>query len=135
MLKISLLFKSITNFFDWDTNPVLGHVLVHFVGKTHVLVVTVELTWLLFWNILSFNFVPKLSKTLTFTRFRKIYVNRPTVVLINVTLFFCIQSYAANMRNLFSLNTPVAQMLLTPRWVSRRIDVKKTINFIHKFWS
>ena len=28
------------------------------------------------------------------------------------------------LRNLFLLNTPVAQMLLTPRWVSRRKDVK-----------
>ena len=50
-------------FFHWDTNPVLGHVIIHS-DKTHVLVVTVELIWLLFLNILSFNFVPTPSKSL-----------------------------------------------------------------------
>ena len=58
-------------FFYSDTNPVLGHVLVHSVDKTHVLVVTVELIWLLFLNILSFNFVPTPNKSLRFTRFRR----------------------------------------------------------------
>ena len=58
-------------FFYSDTNPVLGHVLVHSVDKTHVLVVTVELIWLLFLNILSFNFVPTPKKSLRFTRFRR----------------------------------------------------------------
>ena len=51
-------------FFHLDTNPVLGHVLIESVNKTHVLVVTVELICLLFLNILSFNFVPTLSKSL-----------------------------------------------------------------------
>ena len=35
-----------TTIFHLDTNPVLGHVLIHSVDKTHVLVVTVELIWL-----------------------------------------------------------------------------------------
>ena len=35
-----------TTVFHLDTNPVLGHVLIHSVDKTHVLVVTVELIWL-----------------------------------------------------------------------------------------
>ena len=68
-------------FFHSDTSPVLGHVLDHSVDKTHVLVVTVELIWLLFLNILSFNFVPTANKSIRFTRFRKSYVNRPVVIV------------------------------------------------------
>ena len=49
-------------FFHSDTNPVLSHVLAHSVDKTHVLGVTVELIWLLFLNILSFNFCPTPNK-------------------------------------------------------------------------
>ena len=50
-------------FFHSYTNPVLGHGLIHSVDKTHILVVTVEFIWLLFLNILSFNFflTPKKS--------------------------------------------------------------------------
>ena len=51
--------------------PILGHVLVHSVDKTHDLVVTVELIWLLFSNILFFNFVPIPNKSLRFTHFEK----------------------------------------------------------------
>ena len=58
--------------------------------KTHVLVVTVDLIWLLFLNILSFNFVATPRKSLRFTRFIRSYVNRPAVVLTN----HC-QSYTA----------------------------------------
>ena len=76
--------------FSFDTNPVLGHVLVHYFDKTHVLVVTVQLIWLLLLNVLSFNFVPKPNKYLRFTRFRRSYVNCPAVILIN----HC-QSYTA----------------------------------------
>ena len=47
------------NFFIWIPDPVLAHVLIHY-----VLVVTVELIWLLFLNILSFNFVPAPNKSL-----------------------------------------------------------------------
>ena len=72
-----------TAFFHLDTNPLIGHALVHSVDKTHVLVVTVELIWLLFLNILSFNFVPTPRKSLRFTRFRRSYVNHPAVVLTN----------------------------------------------------
>ena len=46
--------------------------------------------WLLFLNILSFNFVPTPNKSLRLTRFRRSYVNRPAVVLIKVTLLFCL---------------------------------------------
>ena len=49
-------------FFHSDTNPVFGHVLIHSFDKTHVLVVTVELIWLLLLNILSLNFVPMPNK-------------------------------------------------------------------------
>ena len=63
--RIKLPFKQTgaITFFHWDTNPVLAHVLIYSVEKTHVLVVTVKLIWCLFLNILSFNFVP-LSKNL-----------------------------------------------------------------------
>ena len=56
-------------FLHLDTNPVIGHALVHSVDKTHVLDVTVDLIWLLFLNILSFNFVATPRKSLRFTRF------------------------------------------------------------------
>ena len=39
--------------FDLGTNPVVGHVLVHFVDKIHVLVATVELLWLWCFHILT----------------------------------------------------------------------------------
>ena len=70
-------------FFHLDTNPVLGHLLVYSVDKTHVLVVTVELTWFLLLSILSFNFVWTWNKSLRFTRFRRSYANHPVVVLSN----------------------------------------------------
>ena len=71
-------------FFHPDTNPVIGDVLVHSVDKTYVLVVTVELIWLLFLNIISFNFVPTPTKSPSLTRFRRRYINRPAVVLTTV---------------------------------------------------
>ena len=114
--------------------------LVHSVDKTHVLVVTVELIWSLFLNILSLNFVSTLHKFLSFTRFGRSYVNCLAVILIKVTLHFCLvcavqsghipffssclSQMMVHLHNLFLLNTPVAWMLLTPRWVSRRKDVK-----------
>ena len=66
-------------FFHLDTNPIIGHALVHSVDKTYVLVVTVDLIWLLFLNILSFNFVATLRKSLRFTRIIRSYA----VVLTN----------------------------------------------------
>ena len=127
--------------FHLDTNPVLGHALIHSVDKTHVLFVTVELIWLLFLNILSFNFVPTPSKCLRLKRFRKSYVNRPDVVLTNHTSYTaflldvrcavqcghvpfscsCWSPLLGHLCNLFLLSAPVAQML-TPRWISRRKD-------------
>ena len=74
-------------FFHLDTSPALGHVLIHSVDKIHVLVVTVELIWLLFLNIFSFNFVPTPNKFLRLKRFRKSYVNHPDVVLTNHTSY------------------------------------------------
>ena len=132
-------------FFHLDTNPVLGHILILSVDKTHVLVVTVELIWLLFLNILSFNFAPTPNKFLRLKRFRKSYVNRPDVALTNHTSytaflldvsyavqcghvpFFCscFSQVLVHLRNLFLLSTPVARMLLTTRWVTRRKDVKQ----------
>ena len=51
-------------FFHSDTNLVLGQFLVHSAGKTYVLGVTVELTWLLFLNILSFIFFQRRTNLL-----------------------------------------------------------------------
>ena len=119
--------------FHSDTNPTLDHVLVHSVDRIHALVVTMELIWLLFLNMLSFNFLPTLNKSLRFTRFRGSYVNRPTVVLTNHCQsyvafllekrcskwphsFFCScwSPMIVCLRNLFLLSTPVARMLLIP---------------------
>ena len=53
-----------TSLFYSDTNSVFGHVLIHSFDKTHILIVTVELIWLLLLNILSFNFIPTPNKFL-----------------------------------------------------------------------
>ena len=58
-------------------------VLAHSVNKTHILVVTGELIWLLFLNILSFNFAPQPNKPFRLTRFKRSYVNRPAIFLTN----------------------------------------------------
>ena len=135
--------------FHSHTNPVFGQVLVHSVNKTHALVVTMELIWLLFLNILTFNFAQTPNKSLRFRRFSKSYINDPVVALttIKVTLPFCLiklfksamfhfcSCYTpklVHLRNLFLLSTPVAWMLLTPRWVSR--DEKSEI-VVHIFIS
>ena len=122
--------------------PILGHVLVHSVDKTHVLVVTVELIWLLFLNRFFLKFVPTPNKSLRFTRFRRSYVNCTAVVLIkqcqSYTAFlldvgcskwprsFFLQLFAVivHLRDLFLLSRRVSRMLSTPRWVSKRKDVK-----------
>ena len=160
-----------------------------------------ELIWLLFLNMLSFNFVPTLNKSHRFRRFWRSYVNRPAVVLIKAKLLFrlctlfktatylfftavCLRKgqtagkkrfflvchskfrrknskifpywpfflgflikYLSkcpnftksplpwnilvgrllspmHLRNLFLLSTPVAGILLTPRWLSRRKNEK-----------
>ena len=54
-------------FFHTDGNLALGHVLVYSIDKTHVLVITLLSIWLLFLNILPFNFVLTPNKSLRFT--------------------------------------------------------------------
>ena len=71
-------------FFHWDTNFVFGHVLTHSLDKTHDLVVTVELIWLLLLNILCSN-TKQISVRLT--RFKWSYVKRPAVVLTSHTSY------------------------------------------------
>ena len=66
-----------------DTSLVFGKILVHSVEKTHGLVVTVELIWFLFYNILSFNFVQTPNKSLRFRRFSRSYVHQSVVVPSN----------------------------------------------------
>ena len=72
------------SFFHSHNRPALGRALVHSVGKTHALVVTVELIWLLFLNILSFNFVQTPNESLRFRRFRRSYVINPVVIPTSV---------------------------------------------------
>ena len=114
-------------FFHLDTNPVIGHALVHSVDKTHLLDVTVGLIWFFFLNILSFNFTATPRKSLRFTRFRRSYVNRPAVVLTNhcqsYTAFLLdvrcsklpcsifLQLFVPNDNAFALLSTPIAQML------------------------
>ena len=61
---------SLIPFFNSHANPVADHVLVHSVDKTHVLVVTVKLIWLLFLNIFSFNFVLRLPAVVLTNHFQ-----------------------------------------------------------------
>ena len=91
--------------------PILAHLMVQSVVKTHVLIVTVELIWwfkwlqlvakaqplkqtlkqtLAFLECIFFNSVPTPNKSLRFTRFRWSYLSRTAVVLAN----HC-QSYTA----------------------------------------
>ena len=113
-------------FFHSYNNPAIGYALVHYFDKIHVLVVTVELIWLLFLNILSFNFFPTPRKSLWSTRFRRSYVNRPAVVLPNhyqTTAFllgvrcskrprsFFLQRVVPNDSAFGLLSTPVARIL------------------------
>ena len=109
-------------FFHVDTNPVTGHTLVHSVDKTHVLVVIVDLIWLLFLNILSFNFAATPRKSLRFSRFIRSSVNRPAVLLTNNYQSFCfmcavrschvpsfLQVFVPNDSAFALLSTPVAR--------------------------
>ena len=126
--------------FIWIPVLQLATAMVHSVGKTHVLDVTVDLIWLLFFNILSFNFVTTPRKPLRFTRFIRSYVNRPAVVLTNhcqsYTAFLLdvrcsklpcsifLQLFVPNNSSFALLSTPVARKLWTPRWFGRWTDVK-----------
>ena len=132
-------------FFYLDINPVLGHVLIDFVNKAHVLTVTVELICLLFLNNLFQLCSNAKQITVRLTGFRRIFVSRPAVVLTNDTSYtasllyvrwgvqsghihfvFCSCLYAVivHLGNLFLLSTPVARMLVTPKWESRQKVVK-----------
>ena len=123
---------------------ILGHILDGFVDKTHALVVTIELIWLLFLNIFSFNFVSAPNKSLRFTRFTRSYLNRLAVILTNHCQSFtsilldlhclkwsrfflcsCLSPMIVHLRNVILLSTRVARMLLTPRSLGRRKDVKQ----------
>ena len=116
-----------TPFFHWDTNLVLGLILVLSVYKSHVPAVTVESSWLFFLNIYSFNFILMLHKSLRFRRFRRSYVNCHVVVPTNncqictaflawcalfevATFLFshCLSPMIVHLLNLFLLSTPVA---------------------------
>ena len=119
--------------------PILCHVLVPSVDKTHVLAVTVKLIWLLFLNLFSFNFVPIQNKPLRFTRFRRSYVNRPAVILTNhcqsytgflldvrcskcpYSFFFdcCVSPMIVHLCSLILLSTRVSRLLLNPRRLIR----------------
>ena len=109
-------------FFHSDNNPVLGYVLVHYVDKPHVLVVAVELIWLLFLNILPFKFffrLPAVNQPLP-----KLHCFFALLTLFKAVTFFffffkLFLPMMVHLRNPFLLSTPVAQMLLTSRWVSR----------------
>ena len=110
------------------------------VDRTHVLLATVDLIWLLFLNILSFNFVATTRKSLRFARFIRSYVNCPAVVLTNhcqsYTAFLLdvrcsklpcsifLQLFVPNNSSFALLSTPVARKLWTPRWFGRWTDVK-----------
>ena len=77
----SLLMWYNTHIF-WRTTPNIetSNALVHRFEKIPVLVVTVELIWLLFLNILSFNFLQTPNKSLKFIKFRKSNLHRSVVV-------------------------------------------------------
>ena len=114
--------RTTTTFF-FGTNPLLGYVLIHSVDNTYVLVVTVELIWLLFLNILSFNFVPTPNELYKLHCF----FAKCTLRCSKWPRFFfyrCLSPMIVHLRNLFLLSTPDAWMFLIPRWVSRRKDWK-----------
>ena len=48
--------RGLPPFFNSGTNSVLGQVLAYSLKKIHLVVATVKLAWLLFLNIVSFNF-------------------------------------------------------------------------------
>ena len=101
-------------FFHLYTNPVLGHFLVYFVNKIHVLVVTVELIWSSFLNILSFYFVLTLNKFLRFARFRRNYINGPAIFLIKVTQLFCLLCIVQSSHTILQLFVPNDSAFASP---------------------
>ena len=130
-------------FFQSGINLVLGNALVHPFEKNPALVVTAKLIWLFFLNILSFNLIQTSNKSLRFRKFRRNNVHHSLVVQTDhcqVALLFlldvrcpkfphsffcdCLPTKIVDLRILFLLSTPVVQMLLTPRCVSRRKHVR-----------
>ena len=73
--------------FHSDTNPVFGHVLIHYFDKTHVLAVTVEFIWLLLLNIVSFNFSNAEQISDWLARFRRSYLEHPAISLTSHTSY------------------------------------------------
>ena len=98
---------------------ILGHLLVHSVDKTYVLVLTVEWIWLLLLNILSFNFFLRLPAAVLSKQWQSY-----TAFLLEVATFLFFQLFLPIIVHLFAYSISVPQILLTPRWVSRRKDVK-----------
>ena len=117
--------------------PTLGHVLVHSVGKIHVLVVATDLV--VVFEYIFLNFVSTPNKSLRFTRFRGSYVNCNAIVLTSncsnqsYTAFLldvlcskwarslfcrCLSPMIVHFRKLSLLSTHFARMLLTRSWVN-----------------
>ena len=136
--------SGITTIFHSDTSHWLGSVPVHSVKKTYVLVVTVELIWLLFLNIvfpISFKRQTNILglEDLEEAMYTTLLLFQPTIVKFAL-LFFCLMRDVQNchspficgclplmivhLHNLFFLSTPAAWMFLTPRWVRRQEIVK-----------
>ena len=82
LIRIPILCMVTFGPFCWQ-NPCSG-----------VLIVTVEFIWLLFLNILSFNFVITPNKSLRLTKLRRTYHH--DVVLIKVTVLFCLMYTVQN---------------------------------------
>ena len=122
-------------FFHLDNNTAFAHVLVHSVDKTHVLVVTVELIWLLFFNIISFSKFQNIQKNLcklscscsnqSPSKLSCFFDLVCTVQSSHLPLFCsCLSPSIVHLLNLLLLSTPIAGMLFTPRWVRREKRVK-----------
>ena len=98
---------------------ILGHLLVHSVDKTYVLILTVEWIWLLLLNILSFNFFLRLTAAILSKQWQSY-----TAFLLEVARILFLQLFLPIIVHLFAYSISVPQILLTPRWVSRRKDEK-----------
>ena len=124
----------------FNCTSILGHVLVHSVDKTHVLVVAAELIWLFFLNIFFstlFQHRTNLLRSQDSEEAMLIALLSIQPTTVKVPLLFCLMCAVqsghvpfflqylpptiVHLRNLFLLNTRVARMLL----VSKRKDVKQ----------
>ena len=95
-----LIKRGLPPFSHSNTSLALENVLIHPVEKTHVLVVKVDLIWLLFLNILSFNFAQmpnKDSEDLEEPMYRVLMSFKPiTVKVFIVTTFLFLQLFVPN---------------------------------------